>query len=267
MSDGLFSECFRQVLNWIYPRICEICGEGPLENASVCSSCLAALPRLPRPLCPACGGVVPGSSAEGNSCEACKEESREFDFARSALIYHGELRELIMAFKYRRGLHLANSFADLMELMMEDYADRLKGVSWVLVPVPLNRKKLMRRGFNQAEELAGCLSKRWNFPVVDALLRSCDRVSQTALDRKGRRRHVRDLYKASGSRRNHSEIEGRHVLLIDDLITTGSTANACAAILKRELHAASVGVLTLARAVPWELLPEGMKAGKMVRMD
>lgn len=254
-KEGLFSECCSQLLDWIYPRNCEICGEGPLEGCFICEACKEALLRLPRPLCPICGGVVPGSSVLEGTCEDCRQEARVFDFARSSLIHHGELRELILTFKYRRGLYLGGTFAELMLPMMEEFADRLKGVEWTLVPVPVSRKKLMGRGFNQAEELARALSKQWGFPMVDVLQRRSDRISQTALDRRGRMKHVRELYHARESSRLKHVLEGKHILLIDDLFTTGSTANACATVLKKELHAASVGVLTLARAVSHELIP------------
>lgn len=254
-NDGLLRECCEQVWDWIYPRTCELCGEGPLEAHFVCPTCMQSLLRMPRPLCAVCGGVVSGSVATEGSCEECRKDVRLFDFARSALIHHGDVRELILTFKYKRGLYLGGTFAELMLPMMEDYADRLKGVSWTLVPVPVSRKKLMGRGFNQAEELARALSKRWGFPVVDALERRGDQISQTALDRKGRMKHVRELYHVKESCRRKNLLEGKDVLLIDDLLTTGSTANACAAILKRELHATSAGVLTLARAVPRGLMP------------
>lgn len=266
-SGGLTGEFFHQLLDWVYPASCAVCGDALRKTSAICSLCVERLVRLPRPLCPDCGGAVSGAAAVKEACETCGNEPWAFDFARSAFIYHAELRDLVLTFKYRGGLYLGSSLADLMAPMREEYADRLKGVSWTLVPVPLSRRKLRVRGFNQAEELARILSERWNAPVINALDRRNDRISQTALDRDGRRGHVSGLYRAREKCRHEGLLEGKDVLLIDDLFTTGSTAQACASILKRELRSASVGVLTLARSIPWHLMPESLKSGNSRGMD
>jgi ComF family protein len=114
----------------------------------------------------------------------------------------------------------------------------------VIVPMPLHWRKRLERGFNQSELLARVLSRRTGIPVLNALERRKPTAPQAGLTRAQRRSNVAGAFEAS---RRRDRIDGRHVLLIDDVLTTGATASACAAVLKRA-GARRVTVLTLARA-------------------
>ncbi len=198
------------------------------------------------PMCPHCGEPLGGAAAMGFVCSYCAE-SKYYDFARSACLNVEPVTSLILQYKYGNRLHLASTLAELMVSLWETSDDKLNGNDWILVPVPLYWKKLKKRGFNQAEELACFLSKRFGFPLVNALKRKNDSVNQASLGRQERVRHAKGLYYVNPVMAKRGVLDGRRVLLIDDIMTTGSTVEACAAALKKEGRVSCVGVLSLAR--------------------
>ncbi|MEG1071768.1 MAG: ComF family protein [Akkermansia sp.] len=267
-EEGLLLSLCHQIADWIYPHPCERCGERTLSRYCLCESCLSLLETLPRPLCPHCGGPVSGSVATIEHCENCGNGEQgqgkgqggyHFDFARAPFANVGKVRELILAFKYGGALHLAKTLAWLMSDMWEQYPDCLNGRDWCLVPIPMHHKKRAKRGYNQADELASALGKLLKLPVIHALTRNSDLVSQASLDRKERLKHVRLLYGMNQSCQRRGALSGKNVLLIDDILTTGSTADACARILKKEAKVQTVGVLTVARTIPWAFRSEVAK--------
>jgi ComF family protein len=152
--------------------------------------------------------------------------------------YEGNLRKLIHVFKYGGVTPLAPELGRLLNgaLPREEQFD-------VIVPMPLHWRKRLQRGFNQSELLANFLSKRTGIPVLGALKRRKRTDPQAGLTRAQRRTNVAGAFEVRG----RDKVEGRHVLLIDDVLTTGATASACSAVLKRA-GARRVTVLTLARA-------------------
>jgi ComF family protein len=157
---------------------------------------------------------------------------------------YGDLaREAIHAFKFggRRGL--ANPLGDLLAGLG---LSALPGaVPDVLVPVPLHRRRASERGYNQALLLALRLERAWDVPVAaDVLLRDVPTLPQADLDAAARRRNVRHAFTV----RRPEVIAGRHVVLVDDVLTTGATAGECAHVLMRA-GATTVGVVTVARAL------------------
>lgn len=172
--------------------------------------------------------------AEGR-CALCRSEARGFDAAYSFASYDGVLRKLIHLYKYSRIKTLAGPLADLLAraLPLEERFD-------AIVPVPLHWLRQWRRGFNQSELLARALARRTGVPVVKALSRARWTRAQAGLSNHARRRNVTKAFRAR-------PMDGRSVLLIDDVMTTGSTVAACALALKRA-GARRVVVLTVARA-------------------
>ena len=163
------------------------------------------------------------------------------DAARSAGLYEGSLREIVHAFKYqgRRGLA-----TPLSEMMRTAGATMLTDAD-LLVPVPLHVWRRIRRGFNQADDLA----RRLDVPVLHALMRARPTVPQTGLTAAARRRNVRHAFTMSLVKRGaRQRLEGRIVVLVDDVRTTGATLDACASVLKGA-GAAEVRALTVARAM------------------
>ena len=151
------------------------------------------------------------------------------------------IRELIHRLKYNREIWIVKTLGRILVQGLEDV--RLSGQDFdAIVPVPLHQKRLREREFNQAALLAGQLSRASGLPVRDVLVRSRYTGTQTALDRAERRQNLRNAF----SLRKNADVTDQNLLLIDDVLTTGSTLDACAAILL-EQGAESVRALTLAR--------------------
>jgi ComF family protein len=172
-------------------------------------------------------------------CGLCRRGVRGFDAAYSFGFYQDELRKLIQLFKYGRVQSLAAPLGKLLAraLPLEQSFD-------VIVPMPLHWRKRWQRGFNQAELLAAEISRRMNTPFVNALRRIRYTESQAGLTSAKRRENVSGAFQAS---RKRVSLDGKRVLLIDDVMTTGATAASCARALKRA-GARQVTLLTLARA-------------------
>ncbi len=225
-----------------FPADCRICNTplGRWTRVPVCASCLAA----PAPLeaeyfCSLCRTpfLNPHPLDQHGVCAACRSGLLGFDRATSFGFYEGHLRGLIHLFKYAGMRPLAHPLAQLLEraLPVDEAYD-------VVVPVPLHWKKKWQRGFNQAELLARDLAKRRRLPLLKALRRRKSTEAQATQSIAGRCRNVAGAFMAQPG----VPLAGKRVLLIDDVMTTGATASACAAALKRG-GAKSVSLLTLAR--------------------
>ncbi|MBI4891080.1 MAG: ComF family protein [Acidobacteria bacterium] len=175
---------------------------------------------------------------EAGLCRLCAAGVTNFEGAYSCGGYDGAMRDLIHLYKYRRVRPLAAHFGKLMAR-----AYPRDQVVDALVPVPMHWRKRLRRGFDQTRALARELSRRTGIPVLRALKKKRHTEAQAGLSRAKRRMNVTGVFQARAS----VEVRGLHVLLIDDVFTTGATINAAAAALKRA-GAARVSVLTLARA-------------------
>jgi ComF family protein len=199
---------------------------------------------MPSDGCARCGWPFPGAGgtrgADAPLCQRCRETRDHFRVARAVLRYRndGIARAAILLAKHGRRLSLLRQLA---RLLAESAPQYLSLRQWDgLVPVPLHWVRRWRRGFNQAEILAQAVGYDHGLPVLGRALR---RVRATPLqhgDFDTRRRNVRDSFAI------RRDVMGRRLLLVDDVFTTGATANACAGVLL-EAGAAEVGVLTLAR--------------------
>ena len=210
--------------------------------APVCRECLSALlPLEAESFCTRCGlpfeANLPASG--GHLCGLCRLAPPAFDVARSFGVYEGDLRRLIHLLKYDGMRPLAKALAGKMAPL----APRLGAVELV-VPVPLHRSRRWRREFNQAELLAKELSRLIATRVRTKCLRRVRSTPpQAGLSHRQRRENVRGAFAAADA----AGIKGRRVLLVDDVMTTGATLDACARVLK-VAGARYVGSLTLARA-------------------
>jgi ComF family protein len=175
---------------------------------------------------------------ETGQCGLCRAGLNEFDSAYAYSAYEGVLRELIHLFKYSRVRPLAKVLGAYLgaALPREERFD-------MVVPMPLHWVKRWRRGFNQSYLLSREVARRSGVPVVRAVRRKRFTAPQTELSRAARRRNVRGAF----ALRRGIDVRGLRILLVDDVLTTGATANACAAVLRRS-GACYVAVLTLARA-------------------
>ncbi len=178
---------------------------------------------------------------EHGVCAGCRSGLRGFDYAASFGIYEGSLRSLIHLFKYTGMKPLARLLAGYLDraMSMEEHFD-------AVVPVPLHWRKQWHRGFNQAELLARQVARHRGVPMLNALRRRRATASQAGLASAGRRRNVEGAFAVKRGADWTARLAGGKILLIDDVMTTGATAGACAAALKRA-GAKSVSLLTLAR--------------------
>lgn len=226
----------------LFPDDCRLCG-APLREISrvpVCRTCLAA----PEPLaadyfCVACRTpfLNPYPLDAQGRCGLCRRGLNGFDAAYTFGAYEGPLRELIHLFKYSGIRTLAGPLAEMMlrALPRQERFD-------ALVPMPLYWWKRWRRGFNQARLLAEAVSRRTGIPVLEAARRLRSTAPQAGLSHAERRRNVAGAFAV----RKRAALANLRLLLVDDVFTTGATASACAAALKRA-GAAQVSVLALAR--------------------
>lgn len=236
------------VLHWLFPNTCTLCGEA--AELSLCPVCMARLERVPRPVCLYCGAAVAGEQSDPYHCEECSAAPRPFSFARSALTVNEDTLALIHAFKYRRAQHLARPFARLLHELWEETPRLAERRDWALVPVPVTEDKLRQRGYNQAAELARALARLHApaLPVVEPLQRrETGIISQTRLNAGNRRLNARLAYSVKKAYASGKKTLPPHLVLVDDVYTTGSTARACAAALKKLPGVQTVAVLTLLR--------------------
>lgn len=235
------------MLRWLYPITCELCRE--TSSRALCPACLAALQRVPRPICLYCGSCTAGEQTDPYRCAACSGSPRCFDFARSALIRTESVMQLIRKLKYHRASYLASALSPALAELWQTTPELRTYTDAALVPVPITRTRLFGLGYNHAEELATSLGKLADLPVLTVLCRrESDGGSQTGFSAAARMRHAEAIYTAAPAyARGHRTLPAR-LLVIDDVYTTGATARACAAVLKRLPGVRSVGVLTVVRA-------------------
>ena len=207
----------------------------------MCEGCLAAPePATVEHFCTLCNTPFANRFPldEHGVCAACRSGLRSFDSAASFGVYEGTLRTLIHLFKYAGMKPLAKPLGRYLEraIPVDSGFD-------VVVPVPLHWRKRWKRGFNQAELLAREVAGRRGFKMAQALRRVKASDAQAGLSKTARRRNAQGAFQI----RPGLTLAGQRVLLVDDVMTTGATASACARALKRA-GAKSVALLTLARA-------------------
>ncbi len=230
-----FTEAF---LNLFFPLFCVICNE-PLEPGNrvfLCSGCLAQVKRMRKPVCEKCGR--PDCTGV---CKECRKTHQYYSIARAAGIYDGVLRECIHKLKYGRELYLAKILVSLMVDTLKELPELAQGD--LIIPVPLHRVRERERGFNQAYLLTKGISNVLKIGVSSGNLgRVRETTPQIDLPRSVRLSNVRGIFGV----RDSSEFNGKKLLLIDDVFTTGSTVNECSKTLI-EAGASKVSVLTAAR--------------------
>ncbi len=235
------------MLRWLYPVVCELCG--CISERSLCPACRDTLRRVPRPICLYCGTAQRAVPPDAESCDACRGRARPFSFARSALQRTEETMELLYRFKYHRQAYLASGMAAILHELWECTPELASYEQAALVPVPMAGRHLRQRGFNQAEELARELGKLRRMPLAHALLRrETEFDSQTGLSALRRARNALQAYHAAPAYAKGKLRLPARVVLVDDVYTTGSTARACARVLRRLPGVEAVAVLTLVRA-------------------
>lgn len=236
----------RRLVNLVLPVECSVC-ERVLTDDPVpffCRVCWDQVKALTHPLCPRCGQPFAAAAtltyAPRHVCSACRLRPPAYTRAWALYAYEPPLQDAIRLFKY----HAKVALAGPLGAMMEAHAETLPAVD-LLMPVPLHNARLRERGFNQALLLADRLNRRLRIPLsYDNLIRVRQTPSQAELSRKARLNNLRKAFALLRPDR----VIGRRILLVDDVLTTGTTVNECAKILRRA-GSAEVYVMTLARTV------------------
>lgn len=233
-----------EIIDCLFPPLCHYCRE-PLHdsrNTRLCDSCLAGVTPLESPLCPLCGCPFLHGSCSDHLCGACAVARPVYDAARGALVFDGAVRELIHQFKYGGKTMLRRPLALLAAAHLDQFVTEFRPD--MVMPVPLHKKRLRQRGFNQAILLGEIFAKRWELPLLRNTLRRVRWTEpQVNLSAAERLENVKGAFAIT----NDEVILGKRVLLVDDVYTTGSTVKECTKILK---HAGAEAVIavTVARA-------------------
>jgi len=236
------SELFQAAVSLLYPATCSICGKRVRAGEYLCEACEAKIVRIVPPFCETCSEPFEGSMNSAFTCANCAHRRIHFETAVAAYRGRGVVRDVIHQFKYNRQIHLRYLVARWLCAALDD--ERLRGYQFdVIVPVPLHPARQRERGFNQASLLAELLSAHTSIRCRPLLKRIRYTTTQTALDRSERMDNLHNAFRL----RKNADVRGLRVLLIDDVLTTGSTLSECARVLKRA-GAISVHVATAARA-------------------
>jgi ComF family protein len=215
-------------------------GPRPL-TAGLSAEAWARIAFLEAPVCDGCGVPFPYDLGEGALCPACHGSPRAFARARSACLYDEHSRDLILKLKHADRIDLGGLFA---RWLSRAATDLIEDADWI-APVPLHPVRLFTRRYNQCAEIARPLARLTGRPYApDLLVRRRATDSQGGKSGRGRRINVQGAFEVPTSRR--SKVEGRRILLVDDVLTTGATAEACARVLLAA-GASAVDVATVAR--------------------
>ena len=214
------------------PQSCLLC-ESDDANGLLCEPCRADLPWLPRNGCRVC--ALPLTS--GSVCGACLVRPPRFDAVEAAFAYRFPVDALILAFKYGGRLALARGLGELLARVATRDVD-------AIVPMPLARARLAERGFNQALEIARVVAMLTGVPLLrDACRKVADTPPQAALPWRERAKNVRRAFVCD------TDLEGRRIAVVDDVLTTGATLNELARVLRRAGAVEVVGWV-VARTLP-----------------
>lgn len=253
MSNASLSAPFlagvaNRLLALFYPEICQICrtARATAHESFICSACRAGCngvkPVAP-PFCDCCGLPFEGAITVEFECANCREQNLHFTSARAAATFSGVVKEVIHRYKYNHAVWFEPFLGGLLVNAAQPFLFREE---WdFIVPIPLHWLRLRGRTFNQSARLACALSRATGIPVQRRLLKRVHPThTQTRLSRAERTQNVKRAFAYVG----RGPIEGARIILVDDVLTTGATASACAKLLKQN-GAAAVNVWTVARGI------------------
>ena len=226
--------------NALFPKdiTCDLCGGELVADTRyrLCAKCSENLPIISGHICAICGAPI---KDEGDYCLRCQKAESVFDYSRSPLVYDEEAKHLIYEMKFKGKKYISETLG----AMMADCYLENKMQADVITFVPMTDKEKKKRGFNQAELLAYEVGKRLNIPVLPALIKVKETSAQKELGREDREKNLDGAFKCV-----FDEVRRLRILLVDDIFTTGVTANECSKALLKG-RAKSVVVLTAAVTV------------------
>ncbi len=240
MAEGTskFIKALNVVENFLFePHSCICCNhECDTDNPyRLCSKCLNEIPFTKDRFCLRCGEILEG---DYDYCITCKNREYEFDYARSVFAYTEFTSPMILRFKYNG----YKTYAPYLAKLLADFYSKsdLVANAVTFVPMPASRKKA--RGYNQSRELCQEFSLLTGIPMIDVLVRIKDNTKQSTLNAKQRAENIQGSFATISK----GQIKHKDILIIDDVLTTGATANECAKVLNKA-GANSVCVLSLAK--------------------
>jgi len=222
------AEAFAPLVDLVYPPRCPSCGEGIAAQDGLCASCWGELAFPGEPACASCQRPFgAGTVSEGSICAPCLADPPRHDGIAAGTLYNEGSRKLVLAFKHGKRIALAPMLATIAAARLPD----LEG-AWLVVPVPLHPWRLWRRGFNQSALLAREVARlREQEVLVDGLVRRKPTPTLGGLGRIARARALSGAIAANPKRA--ARLKGANVVLVDDVMTSGATTDACVAALKR----------------------------------
>ncbi|MDF2592418.1 MAG: ComF family protein [Clostridia bacterium] len=216
----------RKLLGILYPKRTKCCICGREAREAVCSSCLSLLEYIEGRVCLKCGKGIE-DEYDPSVCPDCKRENKNFDMAFSCFQYKDMGKTIVHKLKYENCKEISYTLGRLMYQKIVDEGIKLDAV----VPVPIHESKKAIRGFNQAQLIAEEIAVGLGIPLWDCIIRTKATTDQFKLDKVSRSMNVHDAFCINVLYNNVSE---RNILLVDDVYTTGSTADECSRILRQQ---------------------------------
>ncbi len=222
---------FHKLLSYLFPQFCIVCG---VEGTIICSVCKAGIVIGGVYACPVCHK----ENKDGMCCVSCRSVCALEQHIAMVPYHNMEIfPKLIQQWKYEYNQEAGECIKQYVSNFLED--NQVFSID-IIVPVPLHRRRLAERGFNQAEQIARACAKKLCVPLLNILIRTRYTSQQAHLQREDRLKNLEDAFSVS------SDIVGKRLLLVDDVFTTGTTLNECAQVL-RQAGATSVVGFTVAR--------------------
>ena len=211
---------------------CDNCGGEVFDGRRLCDWCKERLPYNNGHVCPYCGRRV----KEPGTCLDCKQKPLEVKKARSLFLYEGDAARLILAFKTGQKYLFRTFVEEMLPIAEREFAD-----ADALTYVPMTKKAQRRRGYNQSKLLAEGLAKKLNKPLLCAVEKKRENADQRVLTRQEREENMKNVFAVT----DKEQVKGKHILIVDDTLTTGATASALAVVLKKA-GASAVDLITVA---------------------
>jgi len=230
-------ELMDKLLSSLFPARCVFCQQTVRYDFMVCTDCYQSLPHN-KSCCQRCALPLAEEMSTAVLCGRCIRKPPAFDYAYSPFRYEDDIIGLVHQLKFGEKISYARSIG---EMLLQHYSTSGEKPD-CLLPVALHKSRLRQRGFNQSIEISRVLAKRRGIPIEHtAIVRKRSTLAQTGLNAKQRVKNIRGAFRVA------DELNYKHVLIIDDVMTTGATVNELAKLLKKN-NVERVGVLSIARA-------------------
>lgn len=242
----LFGKICSVISKAVYPDDCNciVCDKEIPKGSKycLCEQCIKTFPFNNGRICVKCGSPVDN---EATYCIDCQNNTKHFDFVRSSVVYEKDAKNLVLAMKFNNNRWIAKHFAEMLfDTYNQNHLD-----AEIIIPVPLSYKREKQRGYNQAHLLVKSLAQKLNLPLADDVVyKVVDNKQQSTLSARERRENVKGVY----SLQNASIVKGKKVLLVDDILTTGSTLSEISRLLKK---AGAIAIYGLVVASPHYKVP------------